>query len=159
MRVDRVGRLVTAFVTAGAGFLLAVLWFDLMFDVQVLRNRNRELPAEALESISAYYGRVTTAARPMNLLIGTVMAGMLGAILAQIATDDVAGWASWASLGLGGSAIALAGTHTYPAAVRLGRRADPVPVQVRLARSIGRDHLLCLAAITSLLAIQLVAGG
>ena len=27
------------FVVAGAGFLLAVLWFDLMFDVQVLRHR------------------------------------------------------------------------------------------------------------------------
>ena len=158
MRADRVVRLVTAFVTAGAGFLLAVLWFDLMFDVQVLRARDRK-PAEALESISAYYRRVTTAARPMNLLIGAVMAGMLGAIVAQIATDDVAGWAGWASLALGGSAIALAATHTYPAAVQLGQRADPVQAQLRLARSIGRDHLLCLAAIASLLAIQLVAGG
>jgi ER membrane protein SH3 len=145
---------VTALVTAGAGFLLAVLWFDLMFDVQVLRHQDREPPAEALESISAYYGRVTTAARPMNLLIGAVMAGMLGAILAQIATDDLAGWAGWASLALGGSAIGLAAAHTYPAAVRLGRRADPVQVQGRLARSIGRDHLLCLAAIVSVLVLQ-----
>ena len=159
MRVDRVGRLVTAFVTAGAGFLLAVLWFDLMFDVQVLRHPGRELPAEALESISAYYRRVTTGARPMNLLIGTVMAAMVGAIAAQIATDDVPKWAGWTSLALGGSAIALAATHTYPAAVRLGRRAGPVQAQMRLARSIGRDHLLCLAAIVSLLAIQLAAGG
>jgi hypothetical protein len=159
MRVDRVGRLVTAFVTAGAGFLLAVLWFDLMFDVQVLRHPGRELPAEALESISAYYRRVTTGARPMNLLIGAVMAAMVGAIAAQIATDDVANWAGWASLALGGSAMALAATHTYPAAVRLGQRAGPVHAQMRLARSIGRDHLLCLAAIVSLLAIQLAAGG
>jgi hypothetical protein len=159
MRVDRVGRLVTAFVTAGAGFLLAVLWFDLMFDVQVLRHGDRELPAEALESMSAYYRRVTAAARPMNLLIGAVMAGMLGAILAQIATDDVAAWAGWVSLALGGSAIGLAATHTYPAAVRLGQQADPMQAQLRLARSIGRDHLLCLAAIVSLLAIQLAAGG
>jgi hypothetical protein len=159
MRVDRVGRLVTAFVTAGAGFLLAVLWFDLMFDVQVLRHPGRELPAEALESISAYYRRVTTGARPMNLLIGAVMAAMVGAIAAQIATDDVANWAGWASLALGGSAMALAATHTYPAAVRLGQRAGPVHAQMRLARLIGRDHLLCLAAIVSLLAIQLAAGG
>ena len=34
----------TPFVTAGAGFLLAVLWFDLMFDVQALFHRGRELP-------------------------------------------------------------------------------------------------------------------
>jgi hypothetical protein len=148
-----------AFVTAGAGFLLAVLWFDLMFDVQALRHPGRELPAHVLDSMSAYYGRVTTAARPMNLLIGAVMAGTLGAILAQIATDDVAGWAGWASLALGGSAIALAAAHTYPAAVRLGRRTDPMQVQARLARSIGRDHLLCLATIASLLTIQLAAGG
>jgi hypothetical protein len=149
----------TAVVTAGAGFLLAVLWFDLMFDVQVLRHPGRELPAEALESTSAYYRRVTTGARPMNLLIGAVMAAMVVAIATQIVTDDVANWAGWASLALGGSAIALAAAHTYPAAVRLGRRADPLQAQIRLARSIGRDHLLCLAAIVSLLAIQLAAGG
>ena len=129
----------TAFVTAGAGFLLAVLWFDLMFDVQVLRRPRSRTPAEALESISAYYRRVTTAARPMNLLIGAVMAGMLGAIVAQIATDDVADWAGWASLALGGSAIALAATHTYPAAVRLGRRADPVQVTAP-ARAVDRPR-------------------
>ena len=29
------------FVAAPAGFLLAVLWFDLMFDVQVRRDRDR----------------------------------------------------------------------------------------------------------------------
>jgi hypothetical protein len=30
---------VTALLTACGGFLLAVLWMDLMFDVQVLRHR------------------------------------------------------------------------------------------------------------------------
>ena len=148
-----------AFVTAAAGFLLAVLWFDLMFDVQVLRHAARDVPAEALESTSNYYHRVTTGARPMNVLVSAVMAGLLGAILAQIAGGDVPGWAGWASLALGGAAIALAAAHTYPAAVRLGRRTGPVHAQVRLARSIGRDHLLCLAAIASLLTIQLAAGG
>jgi hypothetical protein len=48
------------------GFLLAVLWMDLMFDVQVLRFRDatRELPEDVLGSIAAYYRRVTTQARP-----------------------------------------------------------------------------------------------
>ena len=40
----------TAYVTAGAGFLLAVLWFDLMFDVQALRHRDRDLPEDVLSS-------------------------------------------------------------------------------------------------------------
>src|SRR5439155_26220916 len=41
---------VRAFVCAGAGFLLAVLWFDLMFDVQVLRHRVGDEPDETRAS-------------------------------------------------------------------------------------------------------------
>jgi hypothetical protein len=149
----------TPFVTAGAGFLLAVLWFDLMFDVQVLGHRERDLPEEALSSIAAYYRRVTIAARPMNLLIGAVMAVTLGAIVAQIAGGDAPAWVGWASLALAGVAIALAALHTFPAAVRLGARGDPVETQSRLARSICRDHLLCLAAIVAVLVLQLAFAG
>ena len=148
-----------AFITAGGGFLLAVLWFDLMFDVQILRRRTAAPAVEALESIAAYYRRVTTLARPMNLLVGAVMAGTLAAIVAQIAGDDTSAWVGWTSLALAGFAIALAAVHTFPSAVRLGARTDPVEVQVRLARSICRDHLLCLAAIGALLVLQLAFAG
>ena len=49
---------------------LAVLWFDLMHDVQLL---DRRVPVtEAVGSIAAYYRRVTTGARPMNRLIALV---------------------------------------------------------------------------------------
>jgi di/tricarboxylate transporter len=100
-------------VTAGAGFLLAVLWFDLMFDVQVLRRRGREVPETALESIAAYYRRVTTDARPMNLLVGAAMVATLAAIVAQIAAGDDPKWVAWRSLVLAGGAIALAVAHTF----------------------------------------------
>jgi len=150
---------VNAFVTAGAGFLLAVLWFDLMFDVQVLRHRGRDLPADVLESISRYYRRVTTDARPMNLLIGAVMAATLAAIAAQIAGGDTPDWAAWTSQALAGSAIGLAALHTFPAAVRLGAGSARPEAQSRLARSICRDHLACLAAIGALLAVQLGFAG
>ena len=53
-----------AFVAAGAGFLLAVLWFDLMFDVQALRHRERDLPEAVLASIAGYYARVTGSSPP-----------------------------------------------------------------------------------------------
>ncbi len=43
-------------MTAGAGFLLAVLWFDLMFDVQA---RGATVGSDAVVSISTYYRRVT----------------------------------------------------------------------------------------------------
>src|SRR5687768_3676957 len=113
-----------------------------MFDVQVLRHRDRELPEDVLSSIAAYYRRVTTEAAPMNRLVAVVMILTLGAIVAQIANDDVPRGAAWASLGVAAVPIAIAAAHTFPAAVRLGARADPVEVQGRLARSICRDHLL-----------------
>jgi hypothetical protein len=147
---------VSAFVTAGAGFLLAVLWFDLMFDVQVI-GHDGELPATVLASIAGYYARVTTAARPMNRLIATVMLAMLAAIVVGLARDEDPAWAWWASLALALGPIGLAGAHTVPSAVRLGARIDDAAGQSALARAVLRDHLCCLAAIAALLAVQLAA--
>jgi hypothetical protein len=144
-----------AFVTVGGGFLLAVLWFDLMFDVQVLGHRERDLPEDVLASICGYYKRVTTAARPMNRLVATAMLATIVAVGVQIARADAPGWVGWTSLVLVLSAVLLAAGHTVPSAVRLGARTDAVDVQSQLARSIFRDHLFCLAAIASLVAVQL----
>ena len=144
-----------AFVAAGAGFLLAVLWFDLMFDVQALRHAEGDLPEPVLASISLYYARVTTAARPMNRLIAAVMLATIAAIIVQIAKGDAPAWVGWTSLALAGGAIALAAARTVPNAVRLGIRADPPAVQSSLARSILREHVVCLAVIAAVLAIQL----
>jgi hypothetical protein len=148
---------VSAFVTASAGFLLAVLWFDLMFDVQVLRYRGRDgdLPEEVLASISGYYRRVTTTATPMNRLIATVMLATLTGVVLEIIRGGTPSWAGWSSLALACSAIGLAGAHTVPSAVRLGARTDTLPDQSRLARSICRDHLICITAIVALLTLQL----
>ena len=147
----------SAFVTAGAGFLAAVLWFDLMFDVQVRGHDGPQLPEAALASIAAYYRRVTTTAVPMSRLIALVMLATLVAIVTEIATGEGPAWASWWSLALAGVAIALAGGRIVPNAVRLGEQRDPADVQSALARSIWRGHVLCLAAICGLLALQLAA--
>jgi hypothetical protein len=149
---------VSAFVTAGAGFLLAVLWFDLMFDVQVSRHAGGELPEDVLASIAGYYARVTTAARPMNRLIATVMLATLAAIAVEIAKGEEAAWVSWASLGLAGAAIGLAGARIVPSAVRLGTRRDSAAGQSAAARSIYRGHILCAGAIAGVLVLQLGFG-
>jgi hypothetical protein len=144
-------------VTAGAGFLLAVLWFDLMFDVQVLGHRGAgALPEEELASIAGYYRRVTLQARPMNRLVAFVMLVTVAAIIDQIASGDSPAWVGWTSLALAGTGIGIAVTHTFRSGARLGTRRDSAEVQSEIARSILRDHLVCLAAIVSLLAIQLV---
>jgi hypothetical protein len=148
---------VNAFVAAGAGFLLAVLWFDLMFDVQVRGHGDGVLPEGVLASIATYYARVTTASRPMNLLIAAVMLATLAAIVVEIALGDDPRWVGWASLPLAIAAIGLARARTVPSAVRLGSRVDPAGQQSVLARSILQDHLACFAAILALLVLQLAA--
>jgi hypothetical protein len=148
---------VSAFAAAGAGFLLAVLWFDLMFDVQVLGHREPELSEEVLVSIAAYYRRVTTAARPMNRLVAAAMLATLAAIALEITSGAGEPWVGWVSLALAAAPIALAGARTVPAAVRLGGRGDPPAAQSSLARAILREHLLCISSVAALLVVQLAA--
>ena len=142
-------------MTGGAGFLLAVLWFDLMFDVQVIAHRRGDLPEDVLASISNYYARVTTAARPMNRLIAVAMLATIVAIIVELANGRSPRWVGWVSLGLAGAAILLAAVRTVPNAVRLGTRDDTIEVQSRLARSVYRDHLFCISAIAAVLIVQL----
>ena len=132
-------------LTACSGFLFAVLWMDLIFDVQVFRHRSAatDLPENVLASIAGYYHRATTTSRPMSRLIALVMVIFLGALVFQAARGQDPGWLLVMSAGLAGIPTMLALTHTVPDAVRLGRRADTPPEQTRLARSVFRDHLLC----------------
>jgi hypothetical protein len=146
------------FIAAGAGFLLAVLWFDLMFDVQVRGQQGNELPDPVLASIAAYYRRVTTDARPRNRLIGLVMLGTIAATVAAIVRSEGPAWVRWMSLPLAVAPIGRAATRTFASAVRLGRRHNTIAEQTRLARAIYRDHLGCLAAIVALLVVHLAFG-
>jgi hypothetical protein len=146
---------VNAFVAAGAGFLLAVLWFDLMFDVQV----RGAVPAPgAVDSIGAYYARVTTAARPMNRLVATAMVATLAAIVVQLAQGDAPAWVGWTSLALTLAAVGLAGAQTVPTAVRLGTGAGTPAERLGMARAVLRQHVACLGAIGALLVLQLAFG-
>ena len=146
-----------AAAAAGLGFLLSVLWFDLMFDVQARHPRTGDLPADVRDSIAAYYRRVTTAARPMNRLIALAMVVTLGALVGEIVTGDVAAGFAWVSLALAASAIGLAAARTVRNAVRLGTQADDVATQTALARRILADHLACVAAIAIALGLQIAA--
>ncbi|HEV7526071.1 MAG TPA: hypothetical protein VGP92_13960 [Acidimicrobiia bacterium] len=140
----------------GAGFLLAVLWFDLMFDVQARRHPRDNVPAGVRASISAYYARVTTAARPMSYLVALVMLSTIAAIGAEIARSELPAAREGASLVLTAGAVWLAGVRTVPNAVRLGRATDDPTTQSRLAHRIRRDHIVCFGAIAVVVALQLL---
>ena len=145
---------------AGAGFLLAVLWFDLMHDVQVLRPRAGTDPVESVRSIARYYRRVTTDARPMNRLVALVMVVTVAFVVAEVVGDDVRPWVAWTSLVLVGAAVSLAAVRTVGNAVGLGAHVDRLTSEDdAIARSIGRDHVLCLVLISALLVVQLAWAG
>lgn len=142
----------------GNGFLLAVLWFDLMFDVQVLRHRGATtLPEPVLDSISRYYRRVTTDASPMGRLVALSMLVFVGSAIAQALRDGTPGWVSVTTLVGTAFGPGLAVGRVFGNARRLGRRADDVATQSVLARRICRDHLVCLAAMTTVLIVQLAS--
>lgn len=148
-----------AFAAAGAGFLTAVLWFDLMFDVQTRRQVAGALPDEVLASISGYYRRVTTDAAPMGSLVSVLMLVTLAALVAEVATGAQPRWIAWTSLGTALSAVGLAAVRTVRNAVRLGRGDGSTAIRSDLARSIYRDHVYCFAAMTAVVVLQLAACG
>ena len=142
-------------LTACSGFLLAVLWMDLMFDVQVFGHRpaGSELPEPVLASIAGYYHRAITTSRPMSRLIAVVMLMLLGALGFHATRGQDPAWLMLSSTGLAGVPVMLALTQTVPDAVRLGRRDDSGAEQSRLARSVFRDHLICVGCMLAFLGL------
>lgn len=138
------------------GFLLAVLWFDLMFDVQVRGHPDGDLPEPVLASIAAYYRRVTTDAAPMSYAVALAMGLGVLSLLVQLLRGGAPRWVTLVSLLLVGGAGALA-ARVVPNAMRLGARRDPLAVQSALARAILRDHVACLLAVLVFLALQWAA--
>jgi hypothetical protein len=146
---------VAGLLTACSGFLLAILWMDLIFDTQVLARRHAgdQLPEPVLASIAGYYHRATTTSRPMSQLIAVVMIVLLGALGFRAVRGHDPGWLIGVSIALAGVPILLALVRTVPNAVRLGNRVDSPAKQTRLARSICRDHLLFACCMLAFLAL------
>ena len=138
-----------------SGFLLAVLWMDLIFDVQVRAARDGEIPEQVLASIAAYYHRATTTSRPMSRLIAAAMAILLAALIVRAVRGHDPVWLIGASAVLVGAPILRAAVRTVPNAVRLGHRHDGAAEQTRLARSVYRDHVLCFASVVAFLVLWL----
>ncbi len=153
-----------AFVTAGAGFLLAVLWLDLMFDVQV---RGPGASPGAVQSIATYYRRVTTDAHPMSRLVALAMLATGVAIGFEFAAADISPWVPWMSAIVAVVPMVMAARRTVPRAVALGvavgnapgspHASEPTEMHLGMARMILREHRLCFGCIATLIAVQLVS--
>ena len=148
----------TSLLTACSGFLLAVLWMDLMFDAQVFADTGPggDLPEPVLDSIARYYRRAVTESRPMSHLIALVMVVLLGVLGFRAVRGLDPGWLVALSSVLAGAPILLAATHTVPNAARLGSRSGGLAAQSALARSICRDHVACAACMLAFLVLWVV---
>lgn len=146
-----------AIVTACAGFLLAVLWMDLIFDSQ-MRGRAGVADESTLASIAGYYHRATTTSQPMGRVIAAVMLILVATLGIDAFRGHTPGWLLLASAVLAGGPVLLALTRTVPNAVRLGRRTGTAEEQTGLARAVWRDHLVCAAGMAGLLVLWITSG-
>jgi len=146
-------------LTACSGFLLAVLWMDLIFDAQVLAHRGTggNLPDDVLASIAGYYRRAVVESRPMSRLIPLVMLVLLTALAFRVTRGQDPTWRIAASIALAVTPMLLALTRTVSHAARLGGRSGSQADQSALARSILRDHLVCAGCVLTFLIVWLMA--
>ena len=145
----------TRLIAAAGGFLLAILWFDLMFDVQMLADPVSE---QALASIAAYYRRVTVDSYPMANLVSAVMSLTIAGVVWQLFWGRMSLRLRLAALVLGGGPIVLAAARVLPNAMMLAVQGGSVAEQSDLARAIMVDHIACFAAIGAFVLIEVVAG-
>jgi hypothetical protein len=142
-------------LAACGGFLLGVLWMDLLVDLQALDTPT----AAGLASIASYYRRVTIDASPFHLLIGAVMLLTLAGAAYRVASSRAGSGRGWRVLAvlLVAVPIGLALARVLPNAVRLGSGADPPATQAVLAHAICLDHLLCFALMLAFVVLMLAS--
>ena len=134
------------------GFMLAVLYVDLMFDVSAVpyRRTNAPLPGGVVESIASYYRRITQ--NPYVLMF--VMLTATVCIVTEIVYDLVPRWVGYSSLVFMGTAMLAGVGRVIPAAQRLASGKDAEDMRTRLVHSLLPGHLVLLISILLLALVQ-----
>ena len=137
------------------GFMLAVLYIDLMFDVSAApyRHTGTTIPKEVLDPITNYYGRITQ--NPYVLMF--VMLTTTLCIVTEIVYGLAPRWVGYSSLILMGMSLVAGTLKVIPTARRLGANKDSDDVRTRMAHSLLPFHVFLLFDILILAAIQLFA--
>jgi hypothetical protein len=134
------------------GFMMAVLYIDLMFDVSALpyRHTKAPLPKGVLDPIIHYYGRITQ--NPYVLMF--VMLTAVTCIGAEILYRLAPRWAGYASLFLMGLSMLTGTLKVIPTAQRLGSGDDSDEARTRMIHGMLPFHLVLLINILLLAGIQ-----
>ena len=134
------------------GFMLAVLYIDLMFDVSAVpyRRTGAAIPGEVVESIASYYRRITQ--NPYVLIF--VMLTATICVVTEIVYDLVPRWAGYSSLGFMLVAMLAGAGKVIPAAQRLAAGKDAEDTRTRLVHSMLPGHIVLLISILLLALVQ-----
>jgi hypothetical protein len=127
-------------VAAGAALLLAVVWWDMIFDSQVLRHPTGTLPPDVLATTSSYYRRCTVDGGPMMYLPVVVMVLVLIGIVLELVRSTIAPWVGWASLILAAWGVVSVAFIAVPRAQRIGRAQESPDILSGLARIVFKLH-------------------
>lgn len=134
------------------GFMVAILYIDLQFDILALPHRRAggPLPTSVLAQIATYYGVITK--NPYLLMF--VMMTTLVCIIAEIMYGLVPRWAGYSSLVL--ILLAMGGgiVKVIPTAQRLAIDKDTVDERTRMVKGMFPAHMFLLVTILSLAAVQ-----
>jgi hypothetical protein len=142
-------------IMLSAGFLLAVLWFDLMFDVQVVPYLELGMVAEGvLDSISTYYRRVTTDAAPMPFLVGGIMLVAGAAVIVNLIRGRGALWNRSATAVLMLLPVIAARIKVLPDARLLGEGLGDQAARSALALDIFWLHAGALVVVLAAVVLQ-----
>ena len=136
------------------GFMIAILYIDLKFDILSLPHRRAggPIPAGVLRQIATYYGVVTK--NPAVLMF--VMVTTLTCIVAEILYDLVPRWVGYSSVILIGLAMGVGIIKVIPTARRLAIDKDSADERTRIAHVMFRSHIFLLTAILLLALLQFI---
>ena len=139
------------------GFMIAVLYIDLMFDVSAVpyRHTKTTLPKDVLDPITKYYGRITQ--NPYLLMF--VMLTTTVCVVAEVVYDLVPRWVGYSSLFLMGLNMVVGTVKVIPTAQRLGSVKDSEDKQTSLVHGMLPFHLVLSISVVLLAAIQFSAAG
>jgi hypothetical protein len=134
------------------GFMIAVLYMDLVFDLSAVPHRRAggPLSADILDPIAMYYRYITR--NPYLLMF--VMLTSVTCIGAEIAYDLVPRWAAYVSLVLMVAIMATGALKVIPTAQRLAAGKDTIDQRTRMVHSMFPFHLFLLVSVLVLAAVQ-----
>jgi len=135
------------------GFMIAVLYLDLVFDVSALPYRHAKgpLPDHIVEPIATYYRYVTR--NPYLLMF--VMAIATISIIAELVYGLAPAWKGYVSLVLMGLAMVVGVARVIPTAERLAKGTVEAEQRARMVHSMFPSHIFLLITILLLAAVQL----